>query len=85
MITAQDIKRITQNSRHKPDIVILTECLILRAAMQGKSDMIRFQPDKPEDTQRLLLALTDRGYKTDDQETMNGKFRPGSLLKISWD
>lgn len=85
MIKAEDAKRITQNSRHKPDIVTLTEYQILRAAMQGKTDMIRIQPYKPEDTQRLILALTDRGYKTDNQETMNGKFRPGSLLKISWD
>lgn len=85
MLSAQNAKRITQNNKRVTDYVAFTEFQIMRAAMEGKTFIIRVHPDKAKDAERLKKALTDQGYEIDDQETMNGKFRPGSLLKISWD
>lgn len=85
MIKAEDAKRIAQNSKRITDYVALTEFQIMRVAMEGETFTIRGLPDKPKDAKYLKKALTDQGYKIDDQETMNGTFRPGSLLKISWD
>lgn len=85
MITAEQAKQIAQNSKRPTDYVALTEFQVMRVAMEGKTFTIRGLPVKQKDAEHLKKALTDKGYKIDDQETMNGTFRPGSLLKISWD
>jgi hypothetical protein len=84
MLTAQDAKRIRQNMTSTADYIAFTELSILRAALEGKTDMVRGLPDKPEDARRLLKILTELDYEVDDQETLNGEMRPGTIVKISW-
>jgi hypothetical protein len=85
MITAEYAKRITRRSIEVGNFMACTEGQIMRAATEGDSYMIRGLPDKPEDAQYLKKTLIELGYRVDESETLNGAFKPGFLIRVSWD
>ena len=85
MISAQYAKRMTEHSIEVGNFLACTEGQILRAAMEGDSYIIRGLPDKPEDAQLLKKLLIESGYRIDESETLNGLYKPGVLIRVSWD
>lgn len=85
MIKAEDAKRITRNTARITDFIANTESQILRAAMEGKSSTIRALSNDTKKADLIKKILIDAGYSIDDRETTNGVFKPGVVVKISWD
>lgn len=85
MITAQDAKRLALASGHFIEVVAATEQQILRCAMEGKVSTAVALPAVTAEVDRLKKTLIESGYRLDESETLNGMYKPGTMLKISWD
>ena len=85
MIKAEDTKRIALASGHFIEVVAATEQQILRCAMEGKVSTAVALPAVTAEVDRLKKTLIESGYHLDESETLNGMYKPGVLIRVTWD